>query len=469
MNVMEIATSSVRSSSVDRGRGRGEPDSGGADFGGADFGRHLADEIDAATRQDRPVRQEPSGRSRTRRSSEHDEQASAHTHAHVPAHVAQATTTPETSTTQRRSSVTLTGTADATPEATGDVDGVGAVGAVQAIPEPAAVAGVAPGAAALGAAVTSPANSVGTSDGVVADLLAPDAAGDATATGSDAPAVVESASRALPSDLSEAVELGEASGEAPAPSEQVGADSEAPSIQRSQSEAGGSARAVDASAETAGPAASADGAAVVDAGQGDAGQGDAGHGDAGRSEIDASPKPSSPSGSPTVGGAGHRTESSHTSVRAEASAAAGDARLAHGAGALQRDRLAMPVSGDARIELDLADEGLGPLRLHALTNNGTLHLQLSSSDAGLRDMLSKHVDDLRSDIAASGLDLGSLDVGSAPDEQHGHAGGTDDRSAAANRPHRSTGEGADRSGRPVPSTPARPRPSSLDLAVDLRL
>lgn len=64
-----------------------------------------------------------------------------------------------------------------------------------------------------------------------------------------------------------------------------------------------------------------------------------------------------------------------------------------------------------RLALDLSSEGLGPLRVEALAERGTLHLNLTAGDKATRDALGAHLPELRRDLESSGLQLGTLDVG----------------------------------------------------------
>jgi flagellar hook-length control protein FliK len=64
-----------------------------------------------------------------------------------------------------------------------------------------------------------------------------------------------------------------------------------------------------------------------------------------------------------------------------------------------------------RLEMDLGDEGLGPLRLSALTQAGTVHLTLSAADPQVRDALARQSYELRRDLEGAGIQLGTFDVG----------------------------------------------------------
>jgi flagellar hook-length control protein FliK len=61
--------------------------------------------------------------------------------------------------------------------------------------------------------------------------------------------------------------------------------------------------------------------------------------------------------------------------------------------------------------MDLGDEGLGPLRLSALTQAGTVHLTLSAADPQVRDALARQSYELRRDLEGAGIQLGTFDVG----------------------------------------------------------
>ena len=78
-------------------------------------------------------------------------------------------------------------------------------------------------------------------------------------------------------------------------------------------------------------------------------------------------------------------------------------------------RLAPPRT----IAVDLNDEGLGPLRVIATTEQRTVHLTVSAGEAVVRDALVRQQADLRHDLADAGLQLGSFEVDArAADRDH---------------------------------------------------
>jgi hypothetical protein len=78
-------------------------------------------------------------------------------------------------------------------------------------------------------------------------------------------------------------------------------------------------------------------------------------------------------------------------------------------------RLAPPRT----IAVDLNDEGLGPLRVVATTEQRTVHLTVSAGEAIVRDALVRQQADLRHDLADAGLQLGSFEVDArAADRDH---------------------------------------------------
>ncbi|HEX4984422.1 MAG TPA: flagellar hook-length control protein FliK, partial [Ilumatobacteraceae bacterium] len=85
------------------------------------------------------------------------------------------------------------------------------------------------------------------------------------------------------------------------------------------------------------------------------------------------------------------------------------------------DDLAPPIrlAPPRTIAVDLNDEGLGPLRVVATTEQRTVHLTVSAGEAIVRDALVRQQADLRHDLADAGLQLGSFDVDArAADRDH---------------------------------------------------
>ena len=85
------------------------------------------------------------------------------------------------------------------------------------------------------------------------------------------------------------------------------------------------------------------------------------------------------------------------------------------------DDLAPPIrlAPPRTIAVDLNDEGLGPLRVVATTEQRTVHLAVSAGEAIVRDALVRQQADLRNDLADAGLQLGSFEVDArAADRDH---------------------------------------------------
>jgi hypothetical protein len=85
------------------------------------------------------------------------------------------------------------------------------------------------------------------------------------------------------------------------------------------------------------------------------------------------------------------------------------------------DDLAPPIrlAPPRTIAVDLNDEGLGPLRVVATTEQRTVHLAVSAGEAIVRDALVRQQADLRHDLADAGLQLGSFEVDArAADRDH---------------------------------------------------
>ena len=85
------------------------------------------------------------------------------------------------------------------------------------------------------------------------------------------------------------------------------------------------------------------------------------------------------------------------------------------------DDLAAPLrlAPPRTIAVDLNDEGLGPLRVIATSEQRTVHLTVSAGEAVVRDALVRQQADLRHDLADAGLQLGSFEVDArAADRDH---------------------------------------------------
>ena len=126
------------------------------------------------------------------------------------------------------------------------------------------------------------------------------------------------------------------------------------------------------------------------------------------------------------------------------------------------DDLAVPLrmAPPRTIAVDLNDEGLGPLRVIATSEQRTVHLTVSASEAVVRDALVRQQSDLRNDLADAGLQLGSFEVDSraADRDQANQPTTTGDRDRQSAR-----SSGALAAAAPIPST------HDADGRLDLRL
>ena len=100
-------------------------------------------------------------------------------------------------------------------------------------------------------------------------------------------------------------------------------------------------------------------------------------------------------------------------------------------------------------------------------------MSLSAADAHVRATLLSHSNGLRRDLEAAGLDVGSLNVGSSPDQPFGpdSGGDTSGSSSHAGDSHQTRDRGVSHQSRPRPdtrtssTTPVRPVSSRLDLKL----
>jgi hypothetical protein len=118
-----------------------------------------------------------------------------------------------------------------------------------------------------------------------------------------------------------------------------------------------------------------------------------------------------------------------------------------------------------RLEVDLGDEGLGPLRLRAATIAGRLHVSLAAADEHVRATLNAHGHELRRDLD-TGVQLSFGDQPSFTDR------GAPERGPADERPRTIPGPAA--AAAPVRTRPiaTQAAPSSVSTArtrLDLRL
>jgi hypothetical protein len=129
-----------------------------------------------------------------------------------------------------------------------------------------------------------------------------------------------------------------------------------------------------------------------------------------------------------------------------------------------RDRAALGGVVGGAMSVDLSDEGLGPLTLHALQSASGVHLTLEAADQATRDLLTSQGRALRNELEAGGTALGSLDI------QHSGPGSSGERGAGTPS-GRIDRAGATRSPLGASSTTAlatvRPRPTPSVDGVDL--
>jgi hypothetical protein len=129
-----------------------------------------------------------------------------------------------------------------------------------------------------------------------------------------------------------------------------------------------------------------------------------------------------------------------------------------------RDRAALGGVAGGAMSVDLSDEGLGPLTLHALQSASGVHLTLEAADQATRDLLTSQGRALRNELEAGGTALGSLDI------QHSGPGSSGERGAGtpSGRIDRS---GVTRSlvdaSATTPLATVRPRPTPSTDGVDL--
>jgi hypothetical protein len=163
---------------------------------------------------------------------------------------------------------------------------------------------------------------------------------------------------------------------------------------------------------------------------------------------------------------------------ADAGAGAGVARPAQADG--------LPVSLPS-LSMDLSDEGLGPLMVHASTTSTGLHLKLTAGDRSVGDLLSRAGGELRRDLEAGGTRVGTIDITHDASPQTTHGGSSNDRQASTaafadqgqtgRRPSTGSGLGSASpdgspivAGRPAASAaPTRIRPIVGADGVDVRI
>ncbi|MGD9705399.1 MAG: flagellar hook-length control protein FliK [Acidimicrobiia bacterium] len=94
-----------------------------------------------------------------------------------------------------------------------------------------------------------------------------------------------------------------------------------------------------------------------------------------------------------------------------------------------------------RLALDLGGEGLGPLRVEAFTDQGTLHLSLQAGDRGTTAAIGARLPELRHELESAGLQLGNVDVG----HHDQSTGGNREQADIATTERRSSAAAGDRS------------------------
>jgi len=129
-----------------------------------------------------------------------------------------------------------------------------------------------------------------------------------------------------------------------------------------------------------------------------------------------------------------------------------------------RDRAALGGVAGGAMSVDLSDEGLGPLTLHALQSASGVHLTLEAADQATRDLLTSQGRALRNELEAGGTALGSLDIqhsgpGSSGERGAGTPSGRIDRTGVTRSP---LGASAT-----TPLATIRPRPTPSADGVDL--
>ena len=131
-----------------------------------------------------------------------------------------------------------------------------------------------------------------------------------------------------------------------------------------------------------------------------------------------------------------------------------------------RDRAALGGVAGGAMSVDLSDEGLGPLTLHALQSASGVHLTLEAADQATRDLLTSQGRALRNELEAGGTTLGSLDIqhsgpGSSGERGAGTPSGPLDRAGATRSPL------AGSATTPLATVRSRPTPSTdgVDLLI----
>jgi len=131
-----------------------------------------------------------------------------------------------------------------------------------------------------------------------------------------------------------------------------------------------------------------------------------------------------------------------------------------------RDRAALGGVAGGAMSVDLSDEGLGPLTLHALQSASGVHLTLEAADQATRDLLTSQGRALRNELEAGGTALGSLDIqhsgpGSSGERGAGTPSGRIDRAGVTRSPLSASAT------TPLATVRSRPTPSAdgVDLLI----
>lgn len=125
--------------------------------------------------------------------------------------------------------------------------------------------------------------------------------------------------------------------------------------------------------------------------------------------------------------------------------------------------------GSHRLSLQLRPAELGVVHLEVALEDGVLSLRALAENLATRDVLAASLPDLRAELARSGIDLGSLEVGDHTFGA-GHEGGSPDADAAPTfAPLAGAADHTGSAGLPQPSAEVRPSPTAGSSRLDLSL
>jgi hypothetical protein len=124
------------------------------------------------------------------------------------------------------------------------------------------------------------------------------------------------------------------------------------------------------------------------------------------------------------------------------------------------------ADGGHTVQLQLAPQELGTVRITIDVRHGEVAMHLHASDASARDLLREHLPDLRDQLEEQGLRAGNLDVGQ--DDSGASQWSAQQRSAQQRALPRTPAPGAPE---PVTTTPHGPRTAAPGSggALDLRM